>query len=177
MYSSLSEELREILSNHSQWLELMNKNPRPVLTEKQMSLRADLGNMSLRDLDLYGIDLSYASAINTDFSGSRLTNGNLKGLYAPDARFEDCTIISATFRNFYGKGSSFYLSNLSKCDFSHSFIANANFDQTDLADVKFHGCHMDGATMTHAPIKGADFRFFNIGKDDLVAIEIMRMAQ
>ena len=176
MYTSLSEELREILENHSQWLELMNKNPRPVLTENQMSLRADLGNMSLRDLDLYGINLSYASAINTDFSGSRLTNANLKGLYAPDARFEDCTIISASFRNIYGKGVSFYMSNLSKCDFSHSFIADANFDHADLADVRFHGCHMDGATMTHAPIKGADFRFFNIGKDDLVAIEIMRMA-
>lgn len=177
MYASLSEELREILENHSQWLELMNKNPRPVLTEKQMSLRADLGSQSFRDLDLYGVDLSYATAINTDFSGSRLTNANLKGLYAPDARFEGCTIISATFRNFYGKGASFYLSNLSKSDFSHSFIADANFDRADLADVKFHGTHMDGATMSQAPIKGADFRFFNIGKDDLVAIEIMRMAQ
>lgn len=177
MYASLSEELREILSNHQQWLALMNQNPRPVLTEKQMSLRADLGSRSFRDLDLYGIDLSYASAINTDFSGSRLTNANLKGLYAPDSRFEDCTIISASFRNFYGKGASFYMSNLSKCDFSHSFIAYVNFDHTDLADVKFHGTHMDGVTMSQAPIKGADFRFFNIGKDDLVAIEIMRMAQ
>ncbi len=178
MYQPLTEELREILDKHREWLELMNKDPLAVLTEEEMGLRADLGAFTmLRDYDFSYVTLSYALADGVDFSGCKFTKANLKGLHAPYAVFNDCLMVSANLREMYGKETSFVKANLTHADLSHSFLEEADFEGADLTDARLNGTHMNGARTSHTCLKGADFRFFFSGRNNLVASQIMRMAQ
>lgn len=178
MYASLSEELREIISHHQQWLKLSNENPYAVLTEEEMGLRADLGMFpSLRDYDFSYVNLSYAFMDCVDFSGCNFTKANLKGVNARSTIFNDCLMISTCLRNIVGTEASFIRANLTHADLSHSFIEEANFDYAHCEDTKFHGTHADRAKMDKAYLKWSHLRLFSWGRNNLVASQIMRMAQ
>lgn len=177
MYQPLTEELREILERHRQWVDLMNRNPLMALVEEQMKLRADLNNRDLKGYDFSYINLNYANLSGTDFSRCRLNNAELKGAYLKNAIFEDARMISATLRCSYAQGASFLRAILTQSDLAHTILFDTDFTGADINDVKFHGSFMNENTKGLDDVKGADFRFFHPGKSDLVAIQLMKKAR
>ena len=125
------EEFDQIMLDHKKWLE-----------DHTTGERANLRDVDLSEMDLSGIDLSYAylqganlmntKLIETNLSNADLSQAVLRGANLSKAKIDgtcldNANLNFAVFNECIGKKARFHFSNLWDCNFKNTYLPEATF--------------------------------------------------
>ena len=126
-----------------------------ILFKAGLSVRVDLSDRTMRNMDLSGLDFKGARLTGSDLWGSDLTSANLRGTDLSNTVLDRTTIIKSDF-----SGANLSNATLMRPNTATSF----SYDVRDAA--KFTGANMEGIRLT-AHMQGADFRRANLTRAKL----------
>ena len=99
-----SEQLKEILAKHAEWL-----------ADNSKGARADLSGANLSGANLRGANLSYADLHDANLRGASLINANLRGAYLNNANLSYADLYGADLH-----GANLRYANLSHTSMDYS---------------------------------------------------------
>lgn len=126
------EQLSEIIKNHQHWLK---KD-----CEGWEEMRAELDYIKLKDIDFTGVNLSGASLVCADLSGSIFDNANLSKANLSCSNLSDITARWADFRCCKMIKSNLYFADISDSDLSGADLSGANMRNADTSGTNMRGC-------------------------------------
>ena len=119
-----------------------------------------IADVSLKDMDLSGINLSEVELTNVDLSGANLTGANLKNAQLIGVDLTGTNLSTADL-----SGAKLQKLNLSGTNFS-----DAELEQTDLTGViidkttRFEGATLTGVNLSETQLTGFDFSEMNLSQ-------------
>lgn len=100
-----------------------------------------------REVDLRGVDLTYAFLGKADLQGADLTNAVLAGARLKRAHFDGATLDAADLNEALLLGTTF----------EEASLANASMKQVDAADATFRGANLRGTDLSGGNFSSVDF--------------------
>lgn len=126
-----------------------------------------LNGTNLIEMDLKGVDLSWAQLTGTCFRSSDIRRGRFCNAWAYAADFELVRGVNASFSHIHAKKAFFDGASLNEADFRYAVLREARFSKAklnfvdfrwaDLRKARFFGASLHRADLTDALIEGADF--------------------
>ena len=148
-------ELSSVLELHLKWLK-----------DNKTGKKADLGQTSLKGINLSGVDLQYADFIQADLSQTnlrriKLESGNLSRVDLKSANLKEANLRNADLTWADLSNADLSWANLSRADLSRANLTSANLNaadlsMTDLGRVNFTGADLNGAIFSRSKLKRAD---------------------
>lgn len=117
---------------------------------------ANLTNITLRGLDLSGINLIEANLKGADLTGANLENADLSGALLDDANLQGANLAGAVFIGANLSRADLRNANLEQTDFTGAILNNANLTRSDLTNVALRGATFTGAALVEVNMTGAN---------------------
>jgi uncharacterized protein YjbI with pentapeptide repeats len=146
-----SEELKQVLDNHKEWLDLHRPN------YESPEAQSDRHRADLSGVNLHGAILTQVCLWGANLRQVNLSNANLT-----DAGMQDADLTKANLLEANLSGASLSKANLTWIDLSH-----ANLSGTVLSEASLTGAYLDRANLT-----GANLRMANISGASLVMADL-----
>ncbi len=112
-----SEQLKEILAKHAEWL-----------ADNSKGARADLSGANLSGASLRGANLSYADLHDANLRGANLISANLRGAYLNNANLSYADLYGADLHS-----ADLHSANLSYADLHGADLHGANLRYANLS--------------------------------------------
>ena len=163
------EELNQVIENHKHWL---NQD-----REDWQTMKANLSGADLREMDLQGVNLSYADLSDVDLSyanlegvnliKSKLCNtilkySNLRGANLTEANLYGADLRFANLKNTFFIGTNLEDTNLRGANLTNADLSWSNLKYSNLKDANCMRSNFIGSDFTRANLYGADFTKTNL---------------
>lgn len=109
-----------------------------------------LNNVTLREVNLdgsnlTGAELKQANLSNSSLRSVNLTNANLEKAILQEVNFECACLELVNLTDAHLEGANFRKANLKQADLRHSYLVNVCFQGADLRSTKLQGANLQGA--------------------------------
>ena len=138
-----SEQLKEILAKHAEWL-----------ADNSKGVRANLSHADFRGVNLIGVNLSHANMSYTDMSYAHLDNADLSYTNMSYAHLDNANlshtnmvVVNLSYAHMVGV-------NLSHANMSYAHMLGVNLSHADLSWVNLRCANMVGVNL-----RGADMDY------------------
>ena len=158
------KEINRIIRNHQHWVKQNCTG--------WHNMRADLTKADLRDVFLYGVNLSGANLAYADLSGVNLYEANLAGAILVGANLYGAELARANLYEANLAEADLSRANMGVADLTKANLNRANLAKANLAWAKLEKASLVGANLTNATFTKANLDYADLHGANLVMADL-----